>query len=93
MHYHGQAPGQTNTHRWWAKRTTPDVGGAVRAQLPKAACLEAFPHLVRLLGAEANVLHSYAAIAIDRMLSQKVRATRQIVGVMCVQTVRSFCTC
>lgn len=44
-----------------------------RMQLPKAACLEAFPHLVRLLGAEANVTHSYAAIAIDRMLTQKVR--------------------
>ena len=46
---------------------------AVAAQLPKAACLEAFPHLVRLLGAEANVVHSYAAIAIDRLLTQKVR--------------------
>ena len=45
-----------------------------RLQLPKAACLEAFPHLVRLLGAEANVTHSYAAIAIDRMLTQKVRS-------------------
>ncbi len=41
---------------------------------------------MRLLGAEANVVHSYAAIAIDRMLSQKVRATRQKVCVMCVQT-------
>ncbi len=45
-----------------------------RAQLPKATCLDAFPHLVRLLGAEANVVHSYAAIAIDRLLTQKARA-------------------
>ena len=44
-------------------------------QMPKAACLEAFPHLVRLLGAEANVTHSYAAIAIDRLLTQKVLNT------------------
>lgn len=51
-------------------------------QLPKAACLEAFPHLVRLLGAEANVTHSYAAIAIDRMLTQKVH-NMSVLGWVC----------
>ncbi len=53
------------------------AGPRGRAQLPKATCLDAFPHLVRLLGAEANVVHSYAAIAIDRLLTQKARPLPQ----------------
>ncbi len=53
------------------------AGPRGRAQLPKATCLDAFPHLVRLLGAEANVVHSYAAIAIDRLLTQKARPPPQ----------------
>ena len=39
-----------------------------RMQLPKAAILEVMPVVVALLGAESNVVHSYAAHAIERIL-------------------------
>ena len=39
-----------------------------RSQLPSAACRELLPRLVALVGAEANVVHSYAAVAVERML-------------------------
>ncbi|PSC72253.1 Exportin-2 [Micractinium conductrix] len=42
-----------------------------RSQLPKEAELGLFPSLINLLGCEANVVHSYAAIAIDRLLSMR----------------------
>lgn len=42
-----------------------------RSQLPKAKCLELFPSLIRLLGAESNVVHSYAANCIERILVVK----------------------
>ena len=60
----------------WGACNFPALNFKACMQLPKAACLEALPHLVRLLGAEANVTHSYAAIAIDRMLMQKVRSNK-----------------
>ena len=31
-----------------------------------------FPAVVRLLGSDSNVVHSYAAICIERLLSMKV---------------------
>lgn len=40
-------------------------------QIPKAACLSLFPHLVALLLDEHNVVHSYAAHAIERLLVVK----------------------
>ncbi|KAL6780583.1 hypothetical protein ACKKBF_B12565 [Auxenochlorella protothecoides x Auxenochlorella symbiontica] len=42
-----------------------------RSQLPKATALATFPHLVNLLASESNVVHSYAAIAVDKLLSQR----------------------
>lgn len=44
-----------------------------RSQIPKAEALAAFPGLVRLLGSDSNVVHSYAATCIERLLSLKVR--------------------
>lgn len=43
-----------------------------RAHISKQQCLSLFPNLVALLGADANVVHSYAAIAIERLLASKV---------------------
>lgn len=43
-----------------------------RSTLSKALLLEAFPQVVRLLGAESNVVHSYAAICIERLLALKI---------------------
>jgi len=40
-----------------------------RSVLPKPVLLNALPHLVRLLACPANVVHSYAAIAIERLLA------------------------
>ena len=37
--------------------------------------LQLFPNLVNLLGSESNVVHSYAAIAVERLLASKVRCT------------------
>jgi len=45
----------------------------IRSQVPKAEVLAAFPGIVRLLGSHSNVVHSYAAICIERLLSLKVR--------------------
>ena len=38
-----------------------------RSLLPKATLLAVFPHLIRLLGSEFNVVHSYAATAVERI--------------------------
>ncbi len=43
-----------------------------RSQLPKASLLAIFPQLVALLKSESNVVHSYAAILIERLLASKV---------------------
>lgn len=43
-----------------------------RSQLPKASLLTIFPQLVALLKSESNVVHSYAAILIERLLASKV---------------------
>ncbi|GAB4819020.1 hypothetical protein N2152v2_006066 [Parachlorella kessleri] len=42
-----------------------------RSQLPKDTTLALFPSLINLLGAESNVVHSYAAIAVEKVLSLK----------------------
>uniref|UniRef100_A0A7S3VJD6 Importin N-terminal domain-containing protein n=1 Tax=Dunaliella tertiolecta TaxID=3047 RepID=A0A7S3VJD6_DUNTE len=42
-----------------------------RSLLPKETLLAVFPLLVALLGSEYNVVHSYAAIAIEKLLSVK----------------------
>lgn len=34
--------------------------------------LQLFPSLVNLLGSASNVVHSYAAIAVERLLASKV---------------------
>ncbi|CAI5953901.1 unnamed protein product [Closterium sp. NIES-65] len=39
-----------------------------RGQIPKETCLELMPQLLRFVGAESNVVHSYAANAIERLL-------------------------
>ena len=43
-----------------------------RSQIPKDACLRIFEQLVALLGSESNVVHTYAATAVERLLSSKV---------------------
>lgn len=40
-----------------------------RSQLPHDALRQLFPSLISLLGSESNVVHSYAAIAVERLLS------------------------
>ena len=40
-----------------------------RSQVPKALCLELLPHIAALLGARDNVVHSYAALAVERLLT------------------------
>lgn len=42
-----------------------------RNQIPKQIALQFFPHLVRFLGAESNVVHSYAASCIEKLLLVK----------------------
>jgi len=42
-----------------------------RSLLPKETCVGIFPALITLMGSEYNVVHSYAATAIERMLSLK----------------------
>ena len=44
----------------------------LRGQLPTPALLGAFGSLIRLLAADSNVVHSYAAVAIERLLASKV---------------------
>ena len=48
-----------------------------RSQLSKAAILAAFPLLVALLRSESNVVHSYAAILIERLLTSKASSGNQ----------------
>lgn len=43
-----------------------------RTQLPKPVIGGTLPALIRLLGAEATVVHSYAATAIERCLASRV---------------------
>jgi len=45
-----------------------------RSLVSKADAIPAFPHIVRALGSDSNVVHSYAAIAVERLLSMKVGA-------------------
>ena len=45
-----------------------------RSKLPKADVLAAFPAVVKLLGADSNVVHSYAAIALERLLALQLPA-------------------
>ncbi|KAH7543014.1 exportin-2 [Ziziphus jujuba] len=42
-----------------------------RNHIPKQAALQLFPDLIRFLGAESNVVHSYAAICIEKLLLVK----------------------
>ena len=42
-----------------------------RSQLPKETCIALIPSIVALLTAESNVVHSYAAMCIERMLALK----------------------
>ena len=48
-----------------------------RSQLSKAAILAAFPLLVALLQSESNVVHSYAAILVERLLTSKASSGQQ----------------
>jgi exportin-2 (importin alpha re-exporter) len=40
-----------------------------RSQIPKAACLALLPNIAALLGAPDNVVHSYAALALERLMT------------------------
>lgn len=51
-----------------------------RSLLPKEACISLFPNLINLLGSEFNVVHSYAALAIEKMLSLRERGPPSAVG-------------
>jgi len=44
----------------------------LRSQLPTPVILSTFGNIVSLLGSDSNVVHSYAAIAIERLLASKV---------------------
>ena len=44
---------------------------AFRDHIPRDSTVLLFPHLVRFLGAESNVVHSYAAICIEKLLLVK----------------------
>lgn len=44
----------------------------LRSQLPTPVILGTFGNIVSLLGSDSNVVHSYAAIAIERLLASKV---------------------
>ncbi|KAG6488026.1 hypothetical protein ZIOFF_056784 [Zingiber officinale] len=46
-----------------------------RVQIPKPAVLALFPHLARFLVAESNVVHSYAANCIEKLLMVKDKVT------------------
>ena len=43
-----------------------------RSQLTNADIFQVLPHLGHLLGSESNVVHSYAAILLERLLASKV---------------------
>ena len=43
-----------------------------RSLIGKADAIAVFPHVVRALSSDSNVVHSYAAIAVERLLSMKV---------------------
>lgn len=43
-----------------------------RSKLSKALLVDTFPKIVRLVGADSNVVHSYAAIALERLLALHV---------------------
>lgn len=45
----------------------------LRSQLPKASLLALFPDIIALLRSESNVVHTYAAILLDRLLTSRVR--------------------
>jgi Cse1 len=60
-----------------------------RSQIPKPELLAVFPAIVNLLRSEHNVVHSYAATCIERLLSMKVAAVAAPVGTH----FRSFCLC
>ncbi|KAH7543010.1 hypothetical protein FEM48_Zijuj02G0137200 [Ziziphus jujuba var. spinosa] len=66
------------------KNQSPDVNGfpmlkagalkfftLFQNHIPKQAALQLFPDLIRFLGAESNVVHSYAAICIEKLLLVK----------------------
>jgi exportin-2 (importin alpha re-exporter) len=40
-----------------------------RSQIPKAQCLELLPSIAALLGVPDNVVHSYAALAVEKLLT------------------------
>ena len=40
--------------------------------MPKATCVQLLPSLVQALGSPSNVVHSYAALCIGRLLASKV---------------------
>lgn len=43
-----------------------------RSQLQKTYLMKVLPELGNLLGSESNVVHSYAAILLERLLASKV---------------------
>lgn len=43
-----------------------------KGQVPKATCVQLLPSLVQALGSPSNVVHSYAALCIGRLLASKV---------------------
>lgn len=45
-----------------------------RAHIPREQCVQLLPACVAALGSQANVVHSYAATCIERLLTSKVCA-------------------
>mmetsp|Transcript_33790 Transcript_33790/g.100617 ORF Transcript_33790/g.100617 Transcript_33790/m.100617 type:complete len:935 (-) Transcript_33790:308-3112(-) len=50
-----------------------------RSLLPKETCIALFPALIAYLGCEYNVVHSYAALAIERLLMLKEKGVPRFV--------------
>jgi hypothetical protein len=46
-----------------------------RSKLSKPLLVETFPKIVRLVAADSNVVHSYAAIAAERLLALHINGT------------------
>ena len=56
----------------------------MRGQLSTPSVLSTFGSLANLLKADSNVVHSYAAVAIERLLASRVCVMRLPTSIFCV---------
>ena len=55
-----------------------------RARISKAQCVQLLPAVVAALGSPANVVHSYAATCLERLLTSKVGRLPECLSCFCV---------